>query len=342
MLLLNPIGWCDDTANMVIGCTPVSEGCKNCYASHDTPARVLRAGKWPGYPQPTETWGARGTRVPVESLVNRARFLNRRFICDKCRHTVPAIGNHNNSRTFKPGDTHPDCDGKIRRIRLFANSNSDWLDDRWPVETRAKLLQLIHECPNVDFLLLTKRPQDWKRHLRDVLGQMEDGLTDSDNLWNWIGRWTEGHFPANVWIGTSVENQAAAVTRIPELIQIPARVRFLSCEPLLGPVDIWGVIDRWENAGGEVNYTRDNPFFINWVIVGGESGKGARLCDTKWIHEICENCEASGVPVFVKQLGSNPFSSLCWSDPMESITHKKGGDMNEWPEHLRIRQFPNP
>ena len=131
----------------------------------------------------------------------------------------------------------------------------------------------------------------------------------------------------NVWIGTSVENQEAADERSGPLRTTPAALRFYSVEPLLSP------IDRLPLDG------------IGWVIVGGESGHGARPCDLAWIRSIVAQCKAASVPVFVKQVGARPVElEIVEGFPIhrrdQLIRNRKGGDMAEWPEDLRVREFP--
>lgn len=129
-----------------------------------------------------------------------------------------------------------------------------------------------------------------------------------------------------MWLGVSVENQPMAEKRVHHLLSVPAKTRFLSCEPLIGPLDI--------------------PFLsdLDWVIVGGESGNGNlpedpsvkygyRSCATWWIENIVEDCRLASVPVFVKQLGTHLAREL-------NLKERTGKDMQEWPEALRVRQFP--
>lgn len=128
--------------------------------------------------------------------------------------------------------------------------------------------------------------------------------------------WLDGVAPSNVWLGTTVEAEASATERIPRLAATPAEVRFLSMEPLLERVDL----RRHQLAG------------VHWVIVGGESGKRARVFDPAWAAEVVVAAHAAGVAPFVKQMGSRPLGmKLC--DP-------HGGDLEEWPLELRVREFP--
>jgi protein gp37 len=159
----------------------------------------------------------------------------------------------------------------------------------------------------------------------------------------------------NVWLGVSVEDQRAADERIPLLLDTPAAVRFLSCEPLLGPVRICGGCPGCGSGDCGVLHSGG----IGWVIVGGESGPNARPCDVAWIRSIVEQCKAAGVPVFVKQMGGNAASATkadhlgrsregapmgsaaIASSPLRMwLDDPKGGDPAEWPDDLRVREFP--
>jgi protein gp37 len=152
----------------------------------------------------------------------------------------------------------------------------------------------------------------------------------------------------NVWLGVSIENQETADERVPLLLQTPAAVRFISVEPLLGPVDLTMALEPFHSHDPMLNR---NQSPIDWIIAGGESGPGARPCDVAWIRAIKEQCQSAGVPVFVKQLGSKPFSEPDRIIHRKStqklsngfyrfLTDGKGGDWNEWPEDLKVREFP--
>lgn len=159
------------------------------------------------------------------------------------------------------------------RHRVFCASLADVFDTVVPPEWRNDLWSLIEATPNLDWLLLTKR----HRYMLDVIDRI--GL------------------PANVWLGVSVENQEMANARIPALIQIHDHIRFLSMEPLLGPVDL----SPWLNEPIKP--------MINWVIVGGESGPRARPMKPAWVDEIHRDCAASRTPFFFKQWGGVNKSS---------------------------------
>jgi protein gp37 len=153
----------------------------------------------------------------------------------------------------------------------------------------------------------------------------------------------------NIWLGTSVESQKYADERIPLLLQTPAAVRFLSVEPMLEAVDLENLpsasgIGRYlnclSNAGADPGAII--PSKIDWVICGGESGPGARPFNLAWAESLQEQCKAAGVAFFMKQAGSAPtWDPECGIKTQEFLcTDSKGGDPSEWPEHLRVRQFP--
>lgn len=308
------IQWADATWNPWLGCTKVSPGCAHCYAENTTRARVLRR-------QGHETWGRGATR----SRTSQAYWKQ------PLRWDSEASKNH----------------AGIQRAKVFP-SLCDWLDDEVPIEWLADFLTLICETPNFDWLLLTKRLENFWRRVQSGLwkneGLEDDDDGDSEDLpmtknGEMINNWLGGTPPSNVWLGVSAEDQTRADERIPDLLRIPAKVRFISAEPLLGPVDF-----RYAAFNGSDSLSGMEG--IDWVIVGGESGPKARPCNVEWVRDIVRQCKDAAVPCFVKQLGSRPTCKHSWDGehcvqcfPFP-IRHKKGGDPAEWPEDLRVRQFP--
>jgi len=229
----------------------------------------------------------------------------------------------------------------------------DWLDDEVPVEWLAKFLKLIHDTPNLTWLLLTKRPESFKNLIREAESfLLHEYGTGNPDAWGMVNRWILGDAPRNVWVGTSVEDQTRADERIPALLKIPAVSRFLSAEPLLDWVNLrlpnrsFGFPQHITKEGHAVGM----PQGIHWVIIGGESGHGARQCNVEAIRSLVVQCKRAGVPAFVKQLGAVPIQGnrSVIRDPIfgypnrrvPGITHPKGGDPAEWPEDLRVREFP--
>lgn len=329
------IQWADATFNPWIGCTKVSLGCKNCYAENTTRARVLRS-------QGQETWGKGATRNRTSAATWREPV--------KWNAAAQASG---------------------KRPRIFP-SLCDWLDDEVTIRWLADFLKLVHDTPHLDWLLLTKRPENWRRRIEAVW----IGATPLTAFSVWLAKWLGSRMlyegkqpPANVWLGTSVENQETADKRIPALHKIPAKVRFLSVEPMLGPIDLKlpafkALATMALPCGGRV--VTDNPTTvlygepIHWAIFGGESGKAARPCHVEWIAEGLRQCRDAGVAAFVKQLGSVPVTENAnqfdWPESVRlhqgkpsdegfafayiKTEHPKGGDPAEWPDDLQVREFP--
>lgn len=229
-----------------------------------------------------------------------------------------------------------------------------------PFEFIDRVFAVMALCPQHAFQVLTKRPERMAEYLAGrydgcprwacVAYAADEECTTVDGRRLSDVYVTPESWPLpNVWLGTSVENQAAADERIPHLLRCPAAVRFLSVEPLLGPV----ALDAAKRKYGGTDFAG-----VQWVIVGGESGAGARPCSVGWIRSIVGQCKAAGVPCFVKQLGAKPYSNA------DKIGHRgmdykalmperktvpvfwrflndpKGGDMAEWPDDLRVREFP--
>ncbi len=195
------------------------------------------------------------------------------------------------------------------RRRVFCASMADVFEDRTDlIAPRQRLWDLIHATPHLDWLLLTKRPE----HVTSMVPI------------RWMGALGWGYeFPDNVWVGTSVENQHWADIRIPALLKIPARVRFLSCEPLLGPVDLtWHLRGFNHIPEGMIGVSYWQKL-IHWVIVGGESGPKHRAMNLDWARGIRDQCRVAGVPHFFKQVGGR--------------TSKSGGDLLDG---VRYQQFP--
>lgn len=323
------IQWTDHTFNPVRGCTMVSPGCANCYAARDAKR----------FPNIRGIWGDSGTRIVAvpDSWKSPLKWHKASYgfvECQVCRWR----GDMHESKESTGSVMHcPTCNtvGSLRankRPRVFCASLADvfedwkgvlhfpdhlspdgkvlarWegiqmirtYDERFPLATmdhvRQELFELIEATPSLDWLLLTKRPENVMRMVPES--------------------WMDG-FPPNVWMGTTVEDQQRADERIPLLLDIPARVRFLSCEPLLGPV--------------KIDHIRigDNQWFpmqhLHWVITGGESGPKCRTANVDWFRSLRDQCSAAGVPFFMKQLGG---------------VKDHRGNLEDFSDDLRVREFP--
>lgn len=237
------IEWCDHTHNIVWGCQKVSPACEHCYAE----AFDKRVGG--------SHWGP-NTRRRQLSDANWA----------------------------KPLKWNRDAAKAGKRARVFCSSMADVFEEHPDLDApRRRLWDLIRVTPHLDWLLLTKRPEN-------LAGMLPWGY-EPTTPW------------PNVWLGVTAENQEWADKRIPMLLEMPAAVRFVSCEPLLGSLDLTSYL----GAG-----------YLDWVIVGGESGGGARPMRSEWAQSIRDQCVVNGVAFHFKQWGA-------WADGMVRIGKKAAG-----------------
>lgn len=260
--------------------------------------------------------------------------------------------------------------------RVFVNSMSDLFHDDVPDEFIDRVFAVMSLASRHTFQILTKRAERMHRYMtaRNHLGSLRDAAING-SIWSLLGtrRGSKIHHGGNwrckwplpnVWLGVSTEDQRRADERIPLLLQTPAAVRFISAEPLIGQIKLK---TRWrkspacsfcDDAGNYIGTENLCPcgrqsVGLDWVIVGGESGHGARPCHIEWITSIVGQCQAAGTSVFVKQLGADlrrtgfcrdcaDEDGTCPHDGIacEGLKDPKGGDPAEWPERLRVREFP--
>lgn len=308
------IEWAHHTFNPWEGCQKVGPGCDHCYAEARN-QRFAGGTNWgPGAPR--RRTSAENWRKP--------------FAWDRAAAVA--------------GERH----------RVFCASLADVFDNAVDPTWRDDLWALIRATPNLDWMLLTKRP-----------GNIAKMLPPD---------WGSGY--PNVWLGCTVVSQEGADRDIPKLLAVPARVRFLSMEPLLGPVDLtsiadngWSEIDalreypasqayeEWGDDAEDMGPFADQPA-LDLVIVGGESGPGARPMELSWARSIKDQCAAAGVACFVKQLGRTcimdrhdavqPCALGAGWDALEPggplgvvrFRNHKGGDMIEWPADMRVQEMP--
>lgn len=371
------ISWTDHTFSPWHGCQKVSAGCTHCYAesldkrfgpSHWGPnseRRFLSENYWK-QPLAWNDWAMRGVCL---KCMGTGRIRIQKTVIENSE-PVEAVERIECEECSGYGKVEP------YRARVFCASMADVFEDRPDlIATRGRLFNLIRQTPWLDWLLLTKRPEN-------ILPLIHAAFIDArenpfgcfcTDLAGHLEQWIDGAPWPNVWLGTSVENQEAADKRIPELLKVPAVVRFLSCEPLLGPVNIsrymWPVCGWWRGnyrsyeeakaAGGECGLKRQalvsaHARFVNWVIAGGESGPGARPMKVSWARSLKEQCEAANVTFFMKQMGAvvdgvgetlgDWPNGANWDAKRQisrlSLQDKKGGDSSEWPLDLRVQEFP--
>jgi protein gp37 len=266
------IEWTDASDNIVTGCTRVSEGCDNCYIERTPPFRME---------------GRRFDQVGVGGMI--------------------------------PVRLHPDRllqPLRWRRPRrIFMPSLGDLFHDDVPDEFIAKSFAVASLARRHTYQITTKRPArmrsllngtSWRRLCEDTQDQLNAEAYEAGVLPRYEFErkrdqwWSDFTEPLpNVWLGVSVENQKWADIRVPALLDTPAAVRWLSCEPLLGPVNL----DPWRNPGDLPDPRTPADSRLNWVVVGGESGPRARPMHPDWARSLRDQCTSAGVPFFFKQHG---------------------------------------
>lgn len=264
------IEWADASWSPVTGCTPISEGCQNCYAKRM--AQRLR-GRF-GYPKDD----------PFKV-------------------------------TFHPDRLEQPLKWKKPR-KVFVCSMGDLFHDDVPAYTYTgnqvtanHIFATAHKCPQHTFLILTKRPKNMK------------------SFCMWWHNGQKGHITPNIWLGVTAENQKQLNRRWPILAQTRAAKKFISGEPLLEPIDFHlGDLQSdviWRRAFGASTY--GNRILPDWGIIGCESGPKRRFAKLSWFRNVRDQFKGAGIPLFIKQI---------------EINGKVSHDMSEWPEDLRIRQYP--
>ena len=336
---MSSIEWTGSTWNPIVGCRRVSAGCEHCYA---------------------------------ERTVHRKMSAQHKGLTVMAKHGPRWNGEYNvaEHRLDEPLR-------RKKPTTWFVNSLSDLFFEPLPFDLIAAILGVMAACPQHTFQVLTKRPARaleffaWATDFRSVPGAISPAWDPHLVVTSAAHDRVPGVTPAkgpwplpNVHLLVSVEDQATADERIPLLLQCPAAVRGVSYEPALGPVDFdeWWLLGAFDHCpiedatedpatgerfdadpcegcpgwGMECGAVRGPS--LDWIIVGGESGPGARPFDLAWARSTIAQCEATGVACFVKQLGANPVRRE--HEPVVSLKHSKGADMSEWGEDLRVREYP--
>lgn len=304
---LSLIQWTKYTYNPWMGCRKVAPECDKCYIVRQTPMRVRKM-----------KHGSMRHRCSESTLLQPLRW---------------------NAEAEREGT----------RIKVFCLSLGDWLDKEVPIEWLADLLVMIHKCKNLDWQLLTKRPQNFQvrlLHAGMLLMGYRDGQKENDpialaeateNTIESILGWSKGEtYPDNVWLGVSAgADQAKA-------LEIPAKIHFLSCEPMLHALDT-------SRAG-----------LFDWIIFGGESEPGGepRPFDVVYLDRALKFCRQNSIPAFVKQMGGAPTYYRDMFDDGQLVTYgwrkdvtfpggctikldnNHGSDIEQWPERFQVREFP--
>lgn len=359
------IEWTEETWNPTRGCSRVSPGCEHCYAEVMA-ARFSDEGYWGHGFAVRGDHGGRWTRRLA--LVTDEAFPGHGKLELPLRWQTPRV--------------------------VFVNSTSDLFHEDLTNEEIAAVFGIMLACPDHTFQILTKRAKrlrEWHAWLKKEAANCNGGVGMSEQARCLVAaqqfcdhkalRRTQeilGHERAewplpNVWQGVSVESQKYADERVPELLLVPAAVRWVSYEPALGGVDFTriallgaaGAINlnalTGEVASGPWRYHR-----LDWIVVGGESGPGARAFDVAWARKVRDGCATHGVAYFFKQLGAHPYDGdkaieieldgigaigAAILDPRRPLgvaktgnviatKSKKGGAWEDIPVDLRIREYP--
>lgn len=322
------IAWTDETWNPVRGCSLVSAGCAGCYA-------LVMAARFSGPGQPYEGLAVVTDKGP--RWTGKVRLVEK-HLADPLRWRRPR--------------------------RVFVNSMSDLFHESLQEKEIGAVFAAMAIARRHTFQVLTKRA--WR--MRELLGAAGRVTSHAESIASFTLLGANGVFKQaakelgdtwrvtwplpNVHLGVSVEDQRNAEERIPELLQVPAAVRFLSVEPMLGPVDL----RRWahpfnkephcpwcEDCVGETpdwkeRTEKNHSPLIHWVICGGESGAGARPFDLRWAINLAAQCKAAGIPFFLKQLGANPYLD----GVRLKLNDRSGADPAEWPKEAKAlgQAFP--
>ena len=343
---MTAIQWTDETWNPLVGCSRVSSGCVNCYAERQAYRNAaMGISRYDGL---THKVGGEVRWTGVVRLVHEALDKPLRW---------------------------------RRPRKVFVNSMSDLFHEAGSADDVAAIFAIMalagsSPCGSVrghTFQVLTKRADNLAMLRSDkfrlsVADYVMSAAESYPDLHATRGRWSQdvrdgirndrAWWPLpSVWLGVSVEDQATADARIPRLLETPARVRFVSYEPALGPVDFGHFLCRDYSAG-----RLTIGCYLDWIIVGGESGPGARPFDLVWAWSTIRQCRDVGVAVFFKQAGARPILSRlpAWHEDgwgqadlqlsgaeglrvnrwNVHLRDPKGGDPEEWPTGLRVRDFP--
>jgi protein gp37 len=300
---VSKIEWTDQTANWIVGCTKISQGCRSCYAA---------------------------------IAANSSRLQQ----FDQYKTVVDGNGNWNGHVEFVPKVLEDLLKGKKQR-RVFTPSMSDPFHPAVKDEWLDQFMATAYVTPHITYQVLTKRPERMYQYfdeldLRRLVPFVREANDKRGDLTDY--RWK---LPLpNLHLGVSVENQSAANERIPWLLKTPAAKRFLSVEPLLEQIFLdfiddpnWRTNPDWHSGlpmGAMLGLKG-----ISQVIVGGESGPGARPFHLEWARSLLADIWDSGTAFFLKQVGSNPFLA---GEPLK-LKDSKGGDISDWPEELQVRDI---
>lgn len=340
------IEWATHTFNPWRGCSKVHTGCANCYAEATSKRNETILG----------TWGPNGTRVVAaerswQEVLKWNKAAAKAVRRDRvfCASLADVFEDWSEPMVdHLDGDHYTSDVDPSKMVNHEEMRGLDSLGYHYTTmnDVRRRLFALIDSTPWLDWLLLTKRPENVRKFWPAVNVNSQEQADDRNERGELYRR--------NVWLGTSISDQETADKATPELLKLRdlAPVLFLSAEPLVGTVDLLYPSSMFPDGprrccDGRECGCRGMPvdpwmiYGVDLVIVGGESGPGARPCVTTWVRAIVEQCKIAGVACFVKQLGGDPRPSIHPNDShVLRILDPKGGNPDEWPLDLRVRQMP--
>lgn len=278
------IEWTDASWNPVTGCKEVSPGCANCYAARLAATRLKNVSAYKGLAI---------LRTPqLGDAMNTGELGEER----KPRWTGEV--------RLHPGRLEEPLHWRKPR-KIFVCDMSDLFHEKVETTWLIAIFAVMERCPQHTFQILTKRPD-----------RMRNFIDRNPGSWEYTTRAPKPKGLPNVWLGVSVENQHFAEERIPVLLDTPAAVRFISCEPLLGQIDVLRYLEK--NHPGA--FPGQNSCVIDWVICGGESGPGARPMHPDWARSLRDQCQRARVPFFFKQ----------WGEYLPALQDGARGEEEKW------------
>jgi len=295
------IEWTEATWNPITGCSLASPGCTNCYAMQLAGTRLAHIPSRAGLTQPSKAG-------PV--WTGEVRF-NEEWLDQPLRWTKPRM--------------------------IFVCAHGDLFHESVPDDWIDRIFAVMALCPQHTFQVLTKR----SARMRHYFGRPDRECEVAAEAYSLDERVEGGalQWPLpNVWLGVSVEDQQRADERIPDLLATPAAIRWISAEPLLGPVDLCRVRGNLAPIAGYIplESTDHKPVGLDWVVVGGESGPGARPMHPDWARSLRDQCAAAGVPFFFKQWGEwFPYGEI------DGGGHPNSADRGENPGLWHVWQDDN-
>lgn len=287
------ISWTDATWSPVTGCDPISPGCKHCYAKREVEQR------WSKNP--------------------KSVFFGRAFSDVQCHESALAQPMH-----WKKGR------------KIFVCPRADLFHDDVPFEFIDRVFAVMALAKQHIFQVLTKRPErmrDYMLRLGSSAKLLDDAARTLGYTFEFQGKYMVSWPISNIWLGVSIENQAAADERIPMLLETPAAVRWISAEPLLGAVSFrWASWhDYSSREPGTIQNHLDGIRGINWVVVGGESGKNARPMHPQWARDLHDQCVEAGVPFYFKQ----------WGEWHTAVFRSRTGQLSVFRQFENFQQWVN-